>query len=702
MKSLRTLRAFDAAASAVRLRWVGEHLSAHPWRRRAFVAIASLCGLALLYSLPVLTIPVINTSQVDFASVLFYPIGIYVLLSVGLDMTVGRTGQINLGYAAFFASGAYTTALLSTHSGMSYFETIVPAIVVSMVLGLIVGVVSLRVNGDYFAIVTLGIGLVVQQVVTNVGFFGTTIGIYSIPPPAPLAGLQFNTSSPASYDWLVFTMIIVVCVIFWLLYRGSLGRAWAAIREDDGAAELMGVKVRRLKVLASTIGAAPGGLAGSIYAAHVGYISPDTFGLTLSILVLAAVALGGKGRLVGVIVGAVLVGYLPERFLAVDKINTLLFGIVLVVVMLFRPQGIVGSLVRQRTGRSGRTGAGDAIAAVGGRGALAAANAAASALGTTVRQAAGAGATVSGPGSDHPSAGGLATTDISPLPASADDAWSGITPGELVSLRIVPVRASDIGAQPALTVEAARVAFGGVVALRDVSLSVAPGVVTSVIGPNGAGKTTLINAVTGVYRLDRGRVCLGGQDVTNAPIAQRSQKGIGRTFQNLRLFGAMTVLGNVLVAAEARGKARESAAADGESERPRAKSRDQAAKAFGFLEAVGLADMAAVRSDQLPYGAQRRLEIARALALDPKVLLLDEPAAGANTAEKRELMELIRKIADSGRAVLLVEHDMRLVMEVSTKVVVLNFGEVIADGSPAEVRRDAAVIAAYLGQEDHV
>jgi branched-chain amino acid transport system permease protein len=677
MKSLRTLRAFDAAASAVRLRWVDEHISAHPWRRRAFVAIASLCGLALLYCLPILVIPVIDTSQVNFASVLFYPIGIYVLLAVGLDMTVGRTGQINLGYAAFFASGAYTTALLSTHSGMSYYETIVPAIVVSMVLGLIVGVVSLRVNGDYFAIVTLGIGLVVQQVITNAGFFGATIGISSIPPPAPLAGLQFNVSSPVSYDWLLFTMIIVVCVIFWLLYRGSLGRAWAAIREDDGAAELMGVKVRRLKVLASMIGAAPGGLAGSIYAAQVGYISPDTFGLTLSILVLAAVALGGKGRLVGVIVGAVLVGYLPERFLAVDKINTLLFGIVLVVVMLFRPQGIVGSLVRQRTGRSGRTGAGDAIAAVGGRGALAAANAAASALGAPVRQAADAGATASGPGSDHPSAGGLAT-------------------------RIVPVRASDIGAQPALTVEAARVAFGGVVALRDVSVSAAPGVVTSVIGPNGAGKTTLINAVTGVYRLDRGRVCLGGQDVTNAPITQRSQNGIGRTFQNLRLFGAMTALENVLVAAEARGKVREPTAADGDSERPGARSRDQSAKAFGLLESVGLADMAAVRSDQLPYGAQRRLEMARALALDPKVLLLDEPAAGANTAEKRELTELIRKIADSGRAILLVEHDMRLIMEVSTKVVVLNFGEVIADGSPAEVRRDAAVIAAYLGQEDHV
>ena len=265
-----------------------------------------------------------------------------------------------------------------------------------------------------------------------------------------------------------------------------------------------------------------------------------------------------------------------------------------------------------------------------------------------------------------------------------------------------PARPADKGAQPALTVEPARVAFGGVVALRDVSLSAAPGVVTSVIGPNGAGKTTLINAVTGVYRLDRGRVRLSGQDVTSSPIAQRSQQGLGRTFQNLRLFGAMTVLENVLVAAEARGKDREPSAAGGKPAGPATRKGGQPARAFGLLEAVGLADMAAVRSDQLPYGAQRRLEIARALALDPKVLLLDEPAAGANTTEKLELTELVRSIADSGRAVLLVEHDMRLVMEVSTKVVVLNFGEVIADGTPAEVRRDATVIAAYLGQEDHV
>jgi len=615
-----------ATAGAPRLWWANMQRRAVPGNRKIWTVALAVVGLVLLYSLPRLTIPLINTPQVSFPSVLFYPVGVYVLLALGLDMTVGRTGQINLGYAAFFAGGAYTTALMSTH-GVSYYATIVPAILVSAALGLLVGLVSLRVNGDYFAIVTLGVGLVVQEIVSNVDAFGSTIGISSVPPPAPIGGLEFSVANPQAYDWLIFTMILAVCVIFALLYRSSLGRAWAAIREDEDAAALMGVEVRKLKVIASTIGAAPAGLAGSIYAAQVGYISPETFGLTLSILVLAAVALGGKGRIAGVVVGGVLVGYLPQRFLQVDKFSTLLFGAVLVVVMLFFPEGVLGSLQRTK--------------------------------------------------------GPAPTASLGARPKVADD--------DALPLTAVPPAASAQPAAPALEVENARVAFGGVVALDDVTLTVEPGSVTSVIGPNGAGKTTLINAITGVYRLNRGRIVLDGRDVTGTAVSARSQGGIGRTFQNLRLFAGMTVLENVLVAAEAANSTDRSGG--GSSPRERASE---------LLEEVGLAPMADTRSDQLPYGAQRRLEIARALALDPQVVLLDEPAAGANTAEKQELMGLIRSIAESGRAVLLVEHDMPLVMGVSTKVVVLNFGEVIACGTPEQVRHDPAVIAAYLGTESHV
>jgi branched-chain amino acid transport system permease protein len=282
----------------------------------------------------------------DWTSLLFNPIGTYVLLAIGLNIVVGQAGLLDLGFVAFYAIGAYTVAYLGTSFGWNFWATLVLGVAFAATSGVILGAPTLRLRGDYLAIVTLGFGEIVRITAVNTPAIGGARGITPIPHPPPLFGVEFKLN-PLPYYYLILFFIVLVIIFSLRLQRSRVGRAWTAIREDEDAAELMGVPTFKFKLLAFAIGAMVGGLAGTIFASKVIFIAPTNFPFILSATILAAVLLGGSGNLPGVILGAFVIAWLPERFRGFADYRILVFGAALVLTMALRPQGLLPS--RQRT-----------------------------------------------------------------------------------------------------------------------------------------------------------------------------------------------------------------------------------------------------------------------------------------------------------------------------------------------------------------
>jgi branched-chain amino acid transport system permease protein len=340
----------------------------------AKIALWVLLGL-FLFLLPLLNIPLVTTPDSDFGGVLF-TVATYVLVALGLNIVVGYAGLLDLGYVGFYAVGAYTVAVLgSEHGSLPWLVTVPIAVVAALVSGIILGAPTLRVRGDYLAIVTLGFGEIIRLTAINSGWLGGNAGVSNVPRPpsielgaiphldwssgAPVVDLdntttflKFGISDQIPYYWLALVVIVAVIFADILIKDSRVGRAWEATREDEDAAELMGVPTFKFKLLAFAMGAFIGGLSGALFAGKQGFISPGGFPLLLSILFIAAVVVGGQGNRWGVILGAIVVAYFPERFREFQDWRVLVFGLALMLLAIFRPQGL---LPPRRTIRAKKT-----------------------------------------------------------------------------------------------------------------------------------------------------------------------------------------------------------------------------------------------------------------------------------------------------------------------------------------------------------
>jgi len=612
---------------------------------------------------------------------------IYAVAAIGLSILLGNVAQISIGQAGFFGIGAYAVGYLTTAAtwppGVPPWLQFVLATALGTALaglfGLVLGFIALRFRGHYLAMATLAFGLIVVGVVRASGTLGGASGIQNI----PFAQFGSLAISGAAAFWYAWAMVALAALLSTNLLNGRTGRAFEAIRNDELAAEVLGVPTRRTKILAFAYAGTLAGFAGTFFASYLGLVDPGTVGISLSIDLLLMVVLGGAGGVSGAIAGATLIGIANIYGHNLENWRPVIYGVLVIVIVIFFPRGLVG-LVRFPLPRAG----------AGAEEATTESTSAANEMESSASASNASAAEVIGS-----NARGSVTRASDAIATSTSDAHAKSSSTSVSKIG----NANDSGdglnvdmTRPWLVVEGATKRFGGLVAVDEVSFALENGRLTALIGPNGAGKTTLFNAICAVGRLDAGRVLVAGSDVTAWQPHRIAALGVGRSFQNARLFSEMTVLENVVVGAFVTERAtfvddllRRAAS--------RHSGRDAAERARAVLADLRLEHLSAVLARDLAFGDRRRVELARALAARPGLLLVDEPAAGLNARERARLREDLHALRERGLTLLLIEHDMRLVMDVSDRVMVLRLGRKIADGPPALVRNDAEVISAYLG-----
>ena len=547
--------------------------------------------------------------------------GVYALSAIGFQFVFGHIGALSLAQAAFLGVGAYATGLLSIELGWSAELTLPASVLLPVALAVLIAVPVLRLEGEYFALATLGIAQV--MVLWAVSWESLTGGANGLPgvPAVMLFGWEVARGRPLLL--LVWSFVGIAALAAWLVQRGLYGYAMRAVRDCTPAAQSVGIDPSRLRFAAFLISAGTAGLAGALLAHATRVVSPDYLGFAVMVGMVTIVVVGGRTRIAGAILGALLIVHLPEWFRFLDRYYLIAFGAATILALVLAPEGVAGSIE------------------------------------TWLRRL------------RPPQSPAI-------VPVSREIAAHAAHPGG-----------------PLLEARGISKSFGGVRALDDVSLTTAAGEIFGVIGPNGSGKTTLINVITGFYAADAGSVRFDGADVTSLRAQQRAGRGLARTFQTAELVSELPAIDNVAIACGWRhGFGLLQALASGPENKPLHTAR---AEAWSLLGEVGAADVAWRPAGELPYGLKRRVEIARALGIAPRLLVLDEPAAGLTITEQVDLRERLRGFAQRGLTICVIEHNMAFLMPLATRIVCLENGRLLAQGTPAEIRVDRRVIEAYLG-----
>lgn len=612
-----------------------------------------LVGAAVWIAAIVVVASVANSYVTGLAA----SVGILALLGLGMVLVTGYAGQFSLAVGAFYGIGAYGSALLTTKFGWYGLLALVAAAAAAAALGFVLARPLFRLRGHFLAMATLALTEVFFMSVNNAGFTGGSTGLGGI---RPLNMFGLTLSTPDSHMILNWLLVGVVVWGALMLRRGREGRALLAIRGHEAAAASAGINVASTKARIFTASAVISAVGGSLYAHQMMYINPPPFGLEGAIDVLMIAVLGGMRSPWGAVMGAVVLELLKQGIESglpsiigtggVGAGQQLVIGLLLVIILVVQPNGLAGAV---------------------------------SALVSFLQR-------LRRGGSNRPAA----------PPRGGFEDRAATTTTDMIALRhLADADGRPLRGEVVLEAKGLIKRFGGVTAVDNVDLTIHAGEVLAVIGPNGAGKSTLVNLLSGNIRPTSGSVKITGSDSTRLKAFQVARLGLARTFQTPCLFEQMDVEATVLVGAHLRGKVgmlRSTVPTLGALR----EERVLAGEARNELERLGLEHLANFDAKSLSLGQQKQVEIARALIAKPKVLLLDEPCAGLNKAEKAALMTLLRALGREGLAVLVIEHDMEFVMSSADRVHVLNFGATLAEGEPENIQSNQAVIDAYLGTSD--